>query len=103
MRGCRGPRATPTAVARRHRRRGALRHHRHRPILGPDGVDAWAVGTWRILVGALALWVVAGTFPKPGRVNPASRRVLLLGSIGVAAYQPGFFIATDRCGSPSER
>ncbi len=66
--------------------------------LGPDGADAWAVGTWRILVGALALWAVAGSSPKPGRVNPASRRVLLLGSIGVAAYQPGFFIATDRCG-----
>ena len=66
--------------------------------LGPAGADAWAVGTWRILIGALALWVVARGVPRPTTTERALMRVLALGSVGVAAYQPGFFIATDRCG-----
>jgi len=66
--------------------------------LGPAEADAWAVGTWRIVLGALALWVVARGVPRPTPADRASMRVLLLGSVGVAAYQPGFFIATDRCG-----
>ena len=66
--------------------------------LGPAGTDAWAVGTWRILIGALALWVVAHGVPRPTTTERSSMRVLALGSVGVAAYQPGFFIATDRCG-----
>ena len=66
--------------------------------LGPAEADAWAVGTWRVVLGALALWVVARGVPRPTPADRASMRVLLLGSVGVAAYQPGFFIATDRCG-----
>ena len=66
--------------------------------LGPDGVDAWAVGTWRILIGSVALWALSRTTPRPRAGDRLAAPGLLLGGLGVAAYQPGFFIATDRCG-----
>ena len=66
--------------------------------LGPDGVDAWAVGTWRILIGSVALWALSRTTPRPKAGDRLAAPGLLLGGLGVAAYQPGFFIATDRCG-----
>jgi DME family drug/metabolite transporter len=66
--------------------------------LGPDSSTPWSVGTLRIVVGSVALWALAGTLPRWSAVPGPARRAVLLGALGVAAYQPGFFIGTERSG-----
>lgn len=65
--------------------------------LGPDAATPLGVGALRILVGSAALWVLAGTIPRPGRLRDRVVPVVV-GGFGVAAYQPGFFVGTERSG-----
>lgn len=66
--------------------------------LGPDGSTPWGVGTLRIVIGAMALWVLAGTGPRWSALSAGARRAVALGALGVAVYQPGFFVGTERSG-----
>ncbi len=65
--------------------------------LGPDGTTPYGVGTVRILLGAVALWAITGH--RPALVTFRQHvSLILLGSAGVAIYQPGFFTGTARLG-----
>ena len=76
--------------------------------LGPDASDPTQVGALRILVGALALAVLAGTTvrrrrrptrPVPGFLGSLPRPVLVVaGGLAVAAYQICFFVGVERAG-----
>jgi DME family drug/metabolite transporter len=66
--------------------------------LGPEAATPWGIGTVRIVIGAAALWALARTWPRIAPLRRQQRTVLLLGGIGVAAYQPGFFLGTERLG-----
>ena len=65
--------------------------------LGPDGTTPLGVGTLRIVVGSAALWCFARRFP-PLDVLRRHRGLLVMGAVGVAAYQPAFFAGTARSG-----
>lgn len=63
----------------------------------PDDVSTVAVGSARIVIGALLLVLVAGR--ALGAVfTRSSSPVLLVGGLGVAVYQLSFFAAVDRTG-----
>ena len=64
--------------------------------LGPDAATPLGVGTLRIIVGAMALWVIVGRSPRPRWRQSAG--ALLVAGVGVAAYQPAFFTGTERSG-----
>ena len=75
--------------------------------LGAPGIDPLSLGSARIVVGGLALAVVAAARRHPGRPAPGMRAVgdrkgtivtLLVGAGGVVAYQPAFFLGTERNG-----
>jgi DME family drug/metabolite transporter len=65
--------------------------------LGPPETTPLGVGATRIIVGSIALWAFAGRRPDLTRLRGRTGGVLL-GAVGVAAYQPGFFIGTGRSG-----
>lgn len=65
--------------------------------LGPDGTTPLGVGTVRIVIGSLALWAFARVVPDLA-VLRRHRSIVLLGAVGVAAYQPAFFAGTGRAG-----
>jgi DME family drug/metabolite transporter len=65
--------------------------------LGPDSASALGVGATRIIFGALTLWLIAHTMPR-WRDLRAYGHLLVIGGLGVAAYQPGFFAGTERLG-----
>lgn len=63
----------------------------------PDDVSTVAVGSARIVIGALLLALVAGR--ALGAVfSRSGTPVLLAGGVGVAIYQLSFFAAVDRTG-----
>ncbi len=64
--------------------------------LGPDDTTPLGVGSLRIAIGALTLCLLARSLPRP-RWRRHTLPLLVAG-IGVAAYQPTFFTATDRAG-----
>jgi len=65
--------------------------------LGPDSSTPLGVGTVRIAIGAITLWIIAHRVPRLARIR-ADWRLVAIGAVGVAAYQPGFFTGTDRLG-----
>ncbi|MFN0026582.1 MAG: DMT family transporter [Acidimicrobiales bacterium] len=65
--------------------------------LGPDHATTLGLGALRIAIGAVALWVFARRWPRPGLLL-GHHRLVLLGAAGVAGYQLGFFTGTDRSG-----
>src|SRR5262245_19413135 len=65
--------------------------------LGPDSATALGVGGVRILFGAVTLWVIARALPS-WRDLRSYGALLVIGGLGVAAYQPGFFAGTERLG-----
>ncbi len=75
--------------------------------LGAPGVDALSLGAARILVGGSALALVALLLARRARAPLSARTRLgrnrtivavLVGAIGVVAYQPTFFLGTERNG-----
>ena len=66
--------------------------------LGPEAATPWGIGTLRIVIGSVALWALARTWPRIAPLRRQQRTILLLGGLGVAAYQPGFFLGTERLG-----
>ena len=65
--------------------------------LGPDAATPLGVGAVRIMIGAAGLWC----FVRGGsdwRLVRARAGWVLIGSLGVAAYQPAFFTGTERLG-----
>ena len=62
---------------------------------GPSDTDPWAAACMRLVLGGLLLALVARI-----RLRHLSGRwtAVLVGSVGVAAYQTMFFAATDRTG-----
>jgi DME family drug/metabolite transporter len=65
--------------------------------LGPDGATPFGVGSIRILIGAVVLWAIARQRPR-WLVLRTHAPLIVVGAIGVAAYQPGFFTGTERLG-----
>lgn len=65
--------------------------------LGPDSASALGVGATRILFGAATLWLIARALPR-WRELRSYGHLLVIGGLGVAAYQPGFFAGTERLG-----
>jgi DME family drug/metabolite transporter len=73
--------------------------------LGPDDASSLSVGTTRILVGTVVLWMAVlverarGVSPVDVRGGGSLRPLsILLGGAGVAAYTPLFFVAVERVG-----
>ena len=64
--------------------------------LGPDAATPLGVGWLRVVVGAAALWVLAGRAPRPRWRAHAG--TLVVAGVGIAAYQPTFFTGTERAG-----
>ena len=67
--------------------------------LGPDGTTPLGLGSLRILIGSLALWLLAAR--SITSLRGRGRRCWLLvalGGIGVAGYQPSFLAGTERTG-----
>lgn len=65
--------------------------------LGPAGTTPLGVGTLRIVIGSIALWVFARSWPTRS-ILASHRSAIVLGGIGVAIYQPAFFAGTARSG-----
>ncbi len=66
--------------------------------LAPKAATPLTVGALRLLVGAGALLLVAGATGHLRRVPGMRRPATLVAALGVAAYQPFFFVAVDRTG-----
>lgn len=75
--------------------------------LGAPDVDALSLGAARIVIGGSALALVAFLLARRAHAplraeTPLSRRgtivAVLVGAIGVVAYQPAFFVGTERNG-----
>lgn len=66
--------------------------------LGPDGTSPLAVGAVRVLVGAVGL-LIATRFVRV-QATPWRHQwgALAIAGLGVAGYQVGFFVATERAG-----
>ena len=66
--------------------------------LAPDTASPLTVGSLRLLLGAATLLLVAGATGHLRQVAGMRRPATLVAAIGVAAYQPFFFLAVDRTG-----
>lgn len=72
--------------------------------LGAPDVEALSLGSARIVVGGAALAAVALLLlrrtraPMPAASRPATVLTVLGGAAGVVAYQPAFFLGTERNG-----
>lgn len=67
--------------------------------LGPDATTPLGLGTLRIAIGAVTLWVLAGpAVASLRRLDRRSLLILVVGGVGVAAYQPTFLAGTSRSG-----
>jgi DME family drug/metabolite transporter len=66
-------------------------------VNAPEAADAWSVGAVRLLVGAATLLAVAA---RGGHrwIRPWRMRSTLLGALGVAGFQAGYFLAVERTG-----
>jgi len=66
--------------------------------LAPDAATPLTVGALRLLVAAVVLMLIAGFTGHLGTLSGMRRPATLLAALGVAAYQPFFFLAVDRTG-----
>lgn len=64
--------------------------------LGPSSATPLGVGAVRAVLGAFALAFFAGGLSW--RTLDANRRLIGLGAVGVAVYQPAFFVGVNRVG-----
>lgn len=51
----------------------------------------------RLIIGAVTLWCIARRLPDMAALR-ANSKLFVVGGVSVAAYQPGFFIGTERSG-----
>jgi DME family drug/metabolite transporter len=69
-------------------------------VNAPHGADAWSVGCLRLAIGGLTLALAAHwryrSLAEAWR--PAHLRSTLLGAVGVAVFQLGYFLAVERTG-----
>ena len=67
--------------------------------LGPDSTTALGVGAVRVAIGAVGLLVLSARAAVSDVARPTtSRTTLIAGGLGVAGYQVGFFVGTERAG-----
>jgi DME family drug/metabolite transporter len=66
--------------------------------LAPDAATPLAVGSLRLLVAAIVVMLIAGFTGRLRSLSDMRRPATLAAAIGVAAYQPFFFLAVDRTG-----
>lgn len=66
--------------------------------LGPEAASPLAVGSLRLLIGAVVLVVVALTAKREGGSRWLVRPATLFAALGVAAFQLFFFSGVDRTG-----
>lgn len=66
--------------------------------LAPEASSPLTIGALRLLIAAAFLMIVAGSTGKLSRRRDLRRPATLLAAVGVAAYQPFFFLAVDRTG-----
>lgn len=66
--------------------------------LAPEAATPLSVGALRLLVAAVALLLIAGVTGHLQRVTGMRRPATLIAALGVAAYQPFFFLSVDRTG-----
>ena len=64
--------------------------------LGPDGLSPLAVGSGRLIFGALFLWIITRFTAKTA--IPIAKKDLWLASIGFTLYQLTFFSAVKSTG-----
>jgi len=67
---------------------------------GPEGIEALSAGSLRLLIGGAALCIVgrSALFGDIRRLRHRSFSTVVLGGLTVAAYQLGFFWATETTG-----
>jgi DME family drug/metabolite transporter len=66
--------------------------------LAPDAASPLTIGALRLLVAAIVIVAIAARTGQLRRVRHLRRPATLLAAIGVAAYQPFFFLAVDKTG-----
>lgn len=66
--------------------------------LAPDAATPLSIGALRLAVAAIVLILFAGFTGHLQKVSGMRRPATLLAAVGVAAYQPFFFLAVDRTG-----
>ncbi|MGD9702542.1 MAG: DMT family transporter [Acidimicrobiia bacterium] len=67
--------------------------------LGPDGTTPLGLGSLRILIGTMALWLLAArSIRSLRRLDRNGWIFVAIGGIGVAGYQPTFLAGTERSG-----
>lgn len=67
--------------------------------IGPEGTTPLGLGTLRIAVGTLTLWVLASSsVPTLRRLDRRGAALIAIGGLGVAGYQPSFLAGTARSG-----
>ncbi len=66
--------------------------------LAPNAATPLSIGALRLLVAATVLLLIAGFSGHLSRLTGMRRPATLLAAIGVAGYQPFFFLAVDRTG-----
>jgi len=64
----------------------------------PEASTPLTIGAMRLVVAAIVLMLIAGFSGHLGRLTGMRRPATLLAAVGVAAYQPFFFLAVDRTG-----
>jgi len=66
--------------------------------IGLDAATPLTVGALRLLIATVALFALAGFTGHLRRITGMRRLATLLAALGVAVYQPFFFLAVDRTG-----
>lgn len=66
--------------------------------LAPEGATPLTIGALRLLVAAVALFVVAAPTKHLRNLGGLRRPATLIAALGVAAYQPLFFLAVEKTG-----
>jgi len=66
--------------------------------LAPDAASPLTIGAMRLLVAAVALMAIAGVTGHLRNLRGLRRPATLLAAVGVAVYQPFFFLAVDNTG-----
>lgn len=66
--------------------------------LAPEAATPLAIGSLRLLLAAFVVMLIAGLTGQLRNLSDMRRPATLVAAIGVAAYQPFFFLGVDRTG-----